>query len=107
MPRPAIHPGEILADELEEIGVTPTALSRQIDVPPNRITQIIQGKRAITGDTALRLGHWFKTSAQFWLNLQAAYDLRIATEEIGRAVAKLPTRPTTGKTKRTKQPGVL
>ena len=71
--------------------MTPTALSRQIDVPPNRITQIIQGKRAITGDTALRLGHWFKTSAQFWLNLQAAYDLRIATEEIGRAVAKLPT----------------
>lgn len=62
MPRPAIHPGEILADELEDIGVTPTELSRQIAVPPNRITQIIQGKRAITGDTALRLGHWFKTS---------------------------------------------
>jgi addiction module HigA family antidote len=106
MPRPAIHPGEILADELEDIGVTPTALSRQIEVPPNRITQIIQGKRAITGDTALRLGHWFKTSPQFWLNLQAAYDLRIATEEIGGAVAKLPTRPTTGKAERTKQPGV-
>lgn len=106
MPRPAIHPGEILADELEDIGVTPTELSRQIEVPPNRITQIIQGKRAITGDTALRLGHWFKTSPQFWLNLQAAYDLRIATEEIGGAVAKLPTRPTTGKTERTKQPGV-
>ena len=83
MPRQAIHPGKILADELEDIGVTPTELSRQIAVPPNRITQIIQGKRAIAGDTALRLGHWFKTSAQFWLNLQAAYDLRIATEEIG------------------------
>jgi addiction module HigA family antidote len=107
MPRPAIHPGEILADELEDIGVTPTALSRQIDVPPNRITQIIQGKRAITEDTALRLGHWFKTSAQFWLNLQAAYDLRIATEEVGHAVAKLPTRPTTGKIERSKQPGVV
>ena len=79
MPRPAIYPGEILADELEDIGVTPTALSRQIEVPPSRITQIIQGKRAITGDTALRLGDWFKTSPQFWLNLQAAYDLRIAT----------------------------
>lgn len=105
MPRPAIHPGQILADELEEIGVTPTELSRQIGVPPNRITQIIQGKRAITGDTALRLGHWFKTSAQFWLNLQAAYDLRIATEEIGPAVAKLPTRPTNGKSERPKQPG--
>jgi antitoxin HigA-1 len=107
MPRPAIHPGEILADELEDIGVTPTELSRQIEVPPNRITQIIQGKRAITGDTALRLGHWFKTSAQFWLNLQAAYDLRIASEAIGGEVAKLPTRPTSGKTERTKQPGVL
>jgi addiction module HigA family antidote len=106
MPRPAIHPGEILADELEDIEVTPTALSRQIEVPPNRITQIIQGKRAITGDTALRLGHWFRTSAQFWLNLQAAYDLRIATEEIGGEVAKLPTGPTTGKTERTKLPGV-
>jgi addiction module HigA family antidote len=93
--------------ELEDIGVTPTVLSRQIDVSPNRITQIILGKRAITGDTALRLGHWFKTSARFWLNLQAAYDLRIATEEIGSAVAKLPTRPTSGKTERTKQPGVL
>jgi addiction module HigA family antidote len=58
MPRPAIHPGEILADELNELKITPTELSRQLSVPPNRISQIIQGKRAITGDTALRLGHW-------------------------------------------------
>jgi addiction module HigA family antidote len=79
MPRPAIHPGEILADELTELKITPTELSRQLSVPPNRITQIIQGKRAITGDTALRLGHWFQTSAQFWLNLQSAYDLCMAT----------------------------
>jgi addiction module HigA family antidote len=107
MPRPATHPGVILTEELEDIGVTPTELSRQIAVPPNRITQIIQGKRAITGDTALRLGHWFRTSPQFWLNLQAAYDLRIATEEIGREVAKLPTRPEIGKIERTKQPGVV
>jgi addiction module HigA family antidote len=91
--RPAIHPGEILADELTELQVTPTELSRQIAVPPNRISQIIQGKRAITGDTALRLGHWFQTSAQFWLNLQSAYDLRIANEAIGREVAALPTKP--------------
>lgn len=76
-------------------------------MPLNRITQIIQGKRPITGDTAFRLGHWFKTSPQLWLNLRAAYDLRIATEEIGHAVAKLPTRPTTGKAERAKQPGVL
>jgi addiction module HigA family antidote len=63
MARPAIHPGEILADELTELKVTPTELSRQISVPPNRISQIIHGKRAITGDAALRLGHWFQTSA--------------------------------------------
>lgn len=93
MARPPIHPGEILADELEELGITPTELSRQIAVPPNRISQIIQGKRAITGDTSLRLGHWFKTSAEFWLNLQTAYDLRIAAREVGREIAKLPTRP--------------
>jgi addiction module HigA family antidote len=92
MPRPAIHPGEILADELNELDITPTELSRQLAVPPNRISQIIQGKRAITGDTALRLGHWFQTSAQFWLNLQSAYDLRVATDAIGREVAALPTK---------------
>ena len=92
MTRPAIHPGEILSDELNELHVTPTELSRQLAVPPNRITQIIQGKRAITGDTALRLGHWFQTSAQFWLNLQSAYDLRVANDEIGREVAALPTK---------------
>jgi antitoxin HigA-1 len=93
MSRPPIHPGEILADELDELGITPTELSRQIGVPPNRISQIIQGKRAITGDTALRLGHWFKTSAEFWLNLQTAYDLRVAAKEVGRTIARLPTRP--------------
>src|SRR5437879_4333739 len=93
MTRPAIHPGEILADELEEIGITPTELSRQIGVPANRISQVIQGKRAITGDTALRLGHWFKSSPEFWLNLQTAYDLRIAARKIGSAIDDLPTRP--------------
>ena len=93
MPRPAIHPGRILADELSELQITPTELSRQIAVPPNRISQIIQGKRSITGDTALRLGHWFQTSPQFWLNLQSAYDLRLADNEIGREVAALPTKP--------------
>ena len=92
MTRPAIHPGEILADELLELGVTPTELARQLDVPANRITQIIQGKRGITGDTALRLGHWFRTSAQFWLNLQAAYDIRVAEAEVGREIERLPRR---------------
>ena len=92
MPRPAIHPGEILAEELSEIAVTPTELARQLRVPPNRITQIVQGKRAITGDTALRLGHWFGTSAQFWLNLQSAYDIRLAQTAAGREIARLPKR---------------
>jgi addiction module HigA family antidote len=93
MSRPPIHPGEILADELGELGITPTELSRQIGVPPNRLSQIIHGKRSITGDTALRLGHWFKTSAEFWLNIQTAYYLRVAAKEVGRSIAKLPTRP--------------
>jgi len=92
MPRPAIHPGEILADELTELGVSPTELSRLINVPPNRVTQIIHGRRGITGDTALRLGHWFGSSAQFWLNLQSAYDIRVAEEKAGREIAKLPVR---------------
>lgn len=92
MARPPIHPGEILADELQEIGVSPTELSRQINVPTNRVTQIIHGRRGITGDTALRLGHWFGTSAQFWLNLQTAYDIRVAEKKAGREIEKLPVR---------------
>ena len=96
MSRTPIHPGEILAGELSELGVTPTELSRQLAVPPNRITQIIQGKRAITGDTALRLGHWFKMSAQFWLNLQMAYDLDQAAARVGPEIEKLPTRSAGG-----------
>ena len=87
-----IHPGEILGDELAELSLTASALARQIKVPPNRINQIMQGKRAITGDTALRLGHWFGMSPQFWLNLQSQYDLRLAEAEAGKEVRKLPTR---------------
>jgi addiction module HigA family antidote len=88
----AVHPGEILEDELDELGITPTELARQIDVPPNRISQIIAGKRAVTGDTALRLGHWFGCEPQFWLNLQSAYEIRIAEEKAGREIARLPVR---------------
>jgi antitoxin HigA-1 len=88
----AVHPGEILKDELDELGVTPTEFARQIDVPPNRISQIIAGKRAVTGDTALRFGHWFGAEPQFWLNLQSAYELRIAEEKAGREIARLPVR---------------
>jgi antitoxin HigA-1 len=87
-----VHPGEVLADELQQLGVSPTELARLINVPPNRVTQIIHGHRGITGDTALRLGHWFATSAEFWLNLQSAYDIRIAEEKAGKEIAKLPVR---------------
>jgi addiction module HigA family antidote len=72
--------------------ISSAELARQLDVPPNRISQIIHGRRSITGDTALRLGHWFGMSAQFWLNLQSAYDLRLAAEKAGAEIAKLPTR---------------
>ncbi len=103
MARPAIHPGEILAEELEELGISPTELSRQIAVPPNRVTQIIKGQRSVSGDTALRLGHWFRTSAQFWLNMQAAYDIRVAQQRAGAEIDRLPTRPTTPQDRRPKQ----
>jgi len=92
MSRPPIHPGEILADELKEIGVTPTELARQLAVPANRISEIVRGRRSITGDTALRLGHWFGTAPQFWINLQTSYDLRMAAEQAGAIIEKLPRR---------------
>ena len=72
--------------------MTPTELARQLRVPANRMTQIVQGKRSITGDTALRLGHWFGTSAQFWLNLQSSYDIRVAAKQSGAEIARLPIR---------------
>ena len=92
MPRTPIHPGEHLAEELRELGVTAAGLSRQIDVPVNRITSIIHGQRGITADTALRLGHWFGTTPQFWMNLQQLYELRLAESEIGAKIAALPRR---------------
>ena len=70
----AVHPGKVLKDELEEMGVTPTSFARQINVPPNCVGQIIESKRSVTGDTALRFGHWFGVEPQFWLNLQAQFD---------------------------------
>ena len=91
MLRRVVHPGEVLKGELEEVGITPTEFARQIAVPPNRVSQIIAGKRSITGDTALRLGHWFGVEPQFWMNLQTQFDLAVAGQEIGAAVAALPT----------------
>jgi addiction module HigA family antidote len=90
MARSAIHPGEHLAEELREIGMSAAALARQIDVPVNRVTGIINGQRGITADTALRLGHWFGTSPEFWLNLQSLYELRRVRQEVGDEVRKLP-----------------
>jgi len=88
----AVHPGEILKDELDELAISPTEFARQINVPPNRISQIIAKKRTITGDTALRLGHWFGTDPQFWLNLQTQFDLAAADRQTGDAIRHLPTR---------------
>ena len=91
-----VHPGAVLKDELEEIGVTPAAFARQINVPPNRVGQIIAGKRSVTGDTALRLGHWFDVEPQFWLNLQAQFDLVAADQRAGEEIRRLPTRVAVG-----------
>src|SRR6266704_1572633 len=85
-----IHPGEHLAEELNELGMPAAELARQIDVPVNRVTGIINGQRGVTADTALRLGHWFGTSAAFWLNLQTLYELRLARKEVGDRVKRLP-----------------
>ena len=87
----AIHPGEHLAEELEALGMSAAELGRKIGVPTNRVTQILKGTRTITGDTALRLGHFLGTSAQFWLNLQSLYDLRRAEQKAGKSIKALPT----------------
>lgn len=91
MARAPIHPGEHLADLLRELGMSAAALARDLGVPTNRITAIINGQRSVTGDTALRLGHFFGTSAEFWLNLQKLYELRLAEAKVGREVRALPT----------------
>jgi len=87
----AIHPGEHLAEELKELNMSAAALARQLEVPTNRITGILNGERAITGDTALRLAHFFGTTAEFWLNLQSLYELRLAQQKAGKSIRALPT----------------
>jgi addiction module HigA family antidote len=86
----AIHPGEHLAEELTELGMSASELARKLEVPTNRITGILNGQRAITGDTALRLAHFFGTSAEFWLNLQSLYELRLARKRVGKSIKALP-----------------
>jgi addiction module HigA family antidote len=85
-----LHPGEHLEEELKALDMSAAELARKIAVPTNRVTQILNGTRSITGDTALRLAHFFGTSAQFWLNLQSLYDLRIAQEKAGKSIKGLP-----------------
>lgn len=95
--------GEVLARRLEAVGVLPTELARQLGVPANRITQIINGKRGITGDSALRLAHWFGDTPQFWMDLQVRCDLELAEAESGRTIRLLPTGPTVRGHKASKQ----
>lgn len=86
----AIHPGEHLAEELKELGMSAAELARNLNVPTNRITGILNGQRAVTGDTALRLAHFFGTSAAFWLNLQSIHELRLAEKKAGKSINALP-----------------
>ena len=91
MARLAIHPGEQLAEELKVLDMSAAELARQLKVPTNRVTGILNGQRAITGDTALRLGHFFGTSPEFWLNLQSLYELRLAERRARKTIKALPT----------------
>jgi addiction module HigA family antidote len=95
MARTPIHPGEILADELEEIGLTAKKLADVIEVPPNRLYQIVAGKRSLTADTALRLSQYFGTSPDFWMNLQSTYELDLARQQVGKAIQRIPKRTDT------------
>ncbi len=92
MPRTPIHPGEVLNDELEESGLSGKQLADLIETPPNRLYQILAGKRSVTADTALRLGRYFGTSAAFWMNLQTAYELDLARQRMGKAIERIPQR---------------
>jgi addiction module HigA family antidote len=91
MGRSLIHPGEHLGEQIEELGISAAELARQLQVPTNRVTEILKGRRSITGDTALRLGHFFGTSPEFWMNLQKLYDLRLAESKSGETIKDLPT----------------
>ncbi|MCZ6655798.1 MAG: HigA family addiction module antitoxin [Gammaproteobacteria bacterium] len=84
----AVHPGEILREELEELGISAKALARALDVPGNRITAILKGQRGVTADSALRLSRYLGTTPEFWLNLQKSFELRIAELEGGEKIAR-------------------
>lgn len=92
MARRPIHPGEFLRQELDELGISAAELARRIHVPANRISQILAGRRDVSADTALRLGRWFGTGPQIWLNLQQAYELDLARERIGDQLERIDPR---------------
>ena len=83
-----VHPGEVLRDELDELGMSANAFAEALDVPANRISAILKGQRGVTADTALRLSRYLGTTPQVWLNLQKAFDLRVAELESGKDIAK-------------------
>jgi addiction module HigA family antidote len=83
-----IHPGEILREELQELGCSARELARALGVPVNRVTSILREERGITADTALRLARYFNSTPEFWLNLQSAYDLRQAQRTVGKKIAR-------------------
>jgi len=86
-----IHPGEILAEEfLTPMAISQYRLAKDIGVPPRRINEIVHGKRGITADTALRLGHYFGMTPQFWMSLQARYDLATEADRLGKEIGRLP-----------------
>ena len=89
--RDPIRPGETLRENLEALGMSAAELARRIEAPVNRITEILNSRRPITGDTALRLGRFFGASGEFWRNLQKLYELRLAERRIGPAITRLPT----------------
>jgi len=92
MSREPIHPGEHLADELQELGISARELARELKVPVTRVTEILRGRRGITGDTALRLGQYFQMSPDFWMNLQKLYELDVARRQIGEELAAIMPR---------------
>jgi addiction module HigA family antidote len=86
--RPPVHPGRILAGELDELGLSANALALALRIPANRLTEIINGKRGISADTAMRLARYFGTSAQMWMNLQSHYELEVAESDLAMRIAR-------------------
>ena len=84
----AVHPGEILSEELEELDMSANALANALDLPTDRITAILEGRRGITADTALRLARYLGTTPQLWMNLQKTFELRVAEIDSGREIAE-------------------